>query len=152
MTYPSTEVQELIAAHFIPVRLVINRAEDRPVFRTYRVIWTPTIAVLDRRGMEHYQSPGFLPAHLFAPMLRVGLGRALAAWSRYEESAALLQQVTEDRASPWAAEALYWLGVTWYLQARRRGPMMQAWNRLRDEHPNSLWAARVPPNQESAEE
>jgi hypothetical protein len=26
--------------------------------------------------------------------------------------------------------------------------MMQAWNRLRQEHSASIWAARVPPNQE----
>lgn len=138
----------MIATFFVPVRLLINRAEDRPHFRAYRVIWTPTTAVLDRRGTEHYQSPGFLPPELFAPMLRIGLGRAMTAWSRYDEAAAQLLAVAEDAASPWAAEALYWLGVTYYLQARNRPALMRAWQRLRDEHPTSVWAARVPPNQE----
>ncbi len=29
--------------------------------------------------------------------------------------------------------------------------MMEAWNRLRDRYPNSVWAARIPPNQEEGE-
>jgi hypothetical protein len=60
--------------------------------------------------------------------------------------------VAEDGASALAAEALYWLGIAQYLQSRRRGPMMQAWNRLQEEHPASIWAARVPPNQEDEPE
>jgi hypothetical protein len=30
--------------------------------------------------------------------------------------------------------------------------MMRAWNRLREEYPASIWAARVPPNQEDEPE
>lgn len=152
MTYPSTDVQALIAEQFVPVRLIINRAEDRPHFRAYRVIWTPTIAILDRRGTEHYQSPGFLPPEQFMSMLRVGLSRGLTAWSRYDDAAQHLLAVADEPGNPWAPEALYWLGVTWYLQARKREPLMRAWRRLRDEHAGSPWAARVPPNQETEEE
>lgn len=152
MTYPSADVQALIAAQFVPVRLALNRAEDRPLFRAYQVIWTPTIVIGDRRGVAHYQSPGFLPPDQFAAMLRVGLGRALTAWSRFDDATTQLQAVAEDRGSAWAAEALYWLGVAWYLQARKRAPMMRAWQRLRDDYPTSIWAARVPPNQEDEEE
>ena len=85
-------------------------------------------------------------------MLRVGLARAQLAWARYNEAAAQLAAVAEDRTSALAPEALYWLGIAWYLQSRRRAPMMQAWNRLRQEHPASIWAARIPPNQEEEPE
>ena len=80
-------------------------------------------------------------------MLRIGLGRALTAWMRYDEAATYLEVVASDQASGLAPEALYWLGVAWYLKERRRAPMMQAWNKLRELYPQSVWAARVPPNQ-----
>ncbi len=152
MTYPQPPIGEFIAAHLVPLKLSLNRTADQPHFRAYRVIWTPTIGILDRRGAAHYQSPGYLPPGLFLPMLRIGLARALTAWARYDEAAAHLQTVAEDRTNAFAPEALYWLGVAWYLQARQRAPMMRAWNRLREEHPASVWAARVPPNQEQEPE
>jgi hypothetical protein len=103
---------------------------------------------MDRRGVGHYQSPGYLPPELFLSMLRIGLGRALTAWMRHDDAAAHLSVVGEDQANPLAPEALYWLGVAGYLKERKRAPMLRAWNKLREEHPHSIWAARVPPNQE----
>lgn len=152
MTYPQPPIRDFIAAAFVPVKLMLNHRPDQAHFRAYRVIWTPTIVIMDRRGAAHYQSPGYLPPELFLSMLRIGLARAQTAWGRYEEAAAHLQAVAEDRAGPFAPEALYWLGVAWYLQARKRAPMMRAWTRLREEHPASVWAARVPPNQEDEPE
>jgi len=147
VTYPEPAVQSFVAEHFIAVKLMLNNPADQPYFRAQRVIWTPTIAILDYRGAGHYQSPGYLPPVLFLPMLRIGLARAQLAWARSDEAAAQLAVVADDRASVLAPEALYWLGIAWYLQSRRRAPMMQAWDRLLQEHPASIWAARVPPNQ-----
>jgi hypothetical protein len=152
VTYPQPAVQEFIAAHFVPAKLMLNRAADQPHFRANRVIWTPTIMVLDYRGVGHYQAPGYLPPDLFLQQLQIGLARAQIAWSRYDEAAAALGAVADLPGSPFAAEALYWQGIAWYLQARRRAPMLRAWKRLLREHPGSLWAARVPPNQEEGEE
>ena len=145
-------MRSFIAEHFLPVRLMLNRAADQAHFRAQRVIWTPTLVMLDYRGVGHYQSPGYLPPALFLQMLRVGLARTQIAWARYDQAAAHLAAVADDRASPLAPEALYWQGIAWYLQARRRASMMRAWSRLLAEHPASIWAARVPPNQEAGEE
>jgi hypothetical protein len=152
VTYPEPAVRSLIAEHFIPVKLMLNKRADQQHFRAHRVLWTPTIAILDHRGVSHYQSPGYLPPALFVGMLRIGLGRALTAWMRYDEAAAHLEAVAAEPNAELAAEALYWLGVAWYLKDRRRAPMMRAWSRLRQEHPASSWAARVPPNQEDEPE
>ena len=152
MTYPDPSVQDFIGEHFVPVRFLLNRLTDREQFRAHRVTWTPTVAILDRRGASHYQSPGYLPPPLFGQMLRIGLARAQLAWARYDEAAALLSEVVEDHASPLAPEALFWLGAAWYLQARRSAPMMRAWNRLREEYPGSVWAERIPPNQDDGSE
>jgi hypothetical protein len=152
VTYPQPFVASFIAEHFVAVRLLLNRSQDQAHFRTHRVIWTPTIVIADRRGVQHYQSPGYLPPDLFLAMLRIGLARALTAWMRYDDATPHLEAVASQHTSALAPEALYWLGVTWYLKERRRAPMMRAWNRLRHEHPSSVWAARVPPNQEEDDE
>lgn len=152
MTYPEPTVQSFIAEHVIAVKLMLNTPADQPHFRAQRVIWTPTIAILDYRGVGHYQAPGYLPPALFLPMLRIGLARAQIAWARYDEAAAQLAAVADDRASALAPEALYWLGVAWYLKERRRAPMMRAWNRLRMHYSDSIWAARIPPNQGEGDE
>ena len=68
MTYPESAVQSFVAEHFIAVKLMLNNPADQPHFRAQRVIWTPTIAILDHRGVGHYQSPGYLPPALFLPM------------------------------------------------------------------------------------
>jgi len=148
VTYPEPAVQSFIAEYFIAVKLMLNNPADQPHFRAQRVIWTPTITILDYRAIGHYQSPGYLPPTLFLAMLRIGLARAQIAWARYDEAAAQLAAVADDPASALAPEALYWLGIAWYLKERRRVPLLRAWNRLREEHPASIWAARVPPNQE----
>jgi hypothetical protein len=152
VTYPEPAVQSFVAEYFTAVKLMLNNPADQPHFRAQRVIWTPTIAILDGRGVGHFQSPGYLPPALFLPMLKIGLARAQIAWARYDEAAAQLTAVADDHAGALAPEALYWLGICWYLQSRRRAPMMHAWNRLRQEHPASIWAARVPPNQEDEPE
>jgi tetratricopeptide (TPR) repeat protein len=151
VTYPQPTVATFITEHFVPVRLLLNRSQDQAHFRNHRVIWTPTIVIADRRGVGHYQSPGYLPPELFLSMLRIGLGRALTGWMRYDEAAAHFEAAAEP-INQLAPEALYWLGIAWYLKDRRRAPMLRAWNRLRELYPQSVWAARVPPNQEEGDE
>jgi hypothetical protein len=152
VTYSSPEVQAFIAQHFIPVRVMLNRTEDQQHFRAYQVVWTPTIVITDRRGVAHYHAPGYLPPDLFLSMANIGLARSMIAWARYDEAAKHLATVAHDEGSSLAPEALYWLGVARYLKERRRAPMMEAWNKLKADYPTSVWAARVPPNQEELDE
>jgi len=152
VTYPQPSVAKFITEHFVPVRLLLNRSQDQIHFRTHRVIWTPTLVIADRRGVGHYQSPGYLPPELFLAMLQIGLGRALTAWMRYDEAAAHFEAIGAEQPNPFAPEALYWLGVAWYLKSRQRTLMLRAWNQLRMRYPDSLWAARIPPNQEEGDE
>ena len=152
VTYPQPSVASFITQHFVPVRLLLNRSQDQVHFRTHRVIWTPTTVIADRRGVGHYQSPGYLPPELFLSMLHIGLGRALTAWMRYDEAAAHFEAVGAEPHNQLAPEALYWLGIAWYLKDRQRASMMQAWRQLRTQYPDSVWAARVPPNQEDESE
>ena len=99
--------------------------------------------------MNQSQAPGPLPPPAFLGLLRVGRARALLGWSRHDEAAAELG-VRADGGAALAAEALSWRGAAWYFKTPRRAGLMQAWGRLRREHPTSLWAARVPPGQEAS--
>ncbi|MDQ4074984.1 MAG: thioredoxin family protein [Chloroflexota bacterium] len=147
MTYPSDIVHRFIVEHFVPVRLLLNQPEHRAHFRQQRVIWTPTIVILDWRGRDHYRSLGYLPPDLFAHLLHIGLARAKMAWARYDEAASHLHLVANQSESPLAPEALYQLGMARYLQTRRHADLMEPWDRLLEQYPDSIWAARVPPNQ-----
>ena len=151
MTYPDPQVAAFIGERLVPLRLLLHDPAHQPYFRAHRILWTPTSAILDRRGVAHYQSPGYLPPPLFLDMLHIGTARAHLAWAGYDAAAALLAPVADNAASALAAEALYWLGVARYLKERRRAPMMEAWTRLRERYPDSVWATRIPPNQEEGE-
>ena len=148
VTYPEPAVYNFITEHFVPLRLNLDRRADQLHFRAYQVIWTPTIGMLDRRGTQHYQSPGFLPLAQFLALLQIGLARSLLAWGQYDAAAVHLTNVADNPASKLADEALYWLGTAYYLRERRRSALMRAWRRLREEYPSSIWTLRIPPNQE----
>ncbi len=130
---------------------MLDTPAGRAVFRSYRVIWTPTIAILDRRGVLHYQSPGYLPPLDFLAMAQIGVARAMTAWGRYDAAVALLETAANS-ATTLAPEALYWQGVARYLQRHTRPALMESWGRLLAEHPGSVWASRVPPGQDAPEE
>jgi hypothetical protein len=149
-TFPDPAVQRFLAEHLVPVQLLLERTSDQPHYRHQRVIWTPTLVFLDRRGVSHYQAPGYLPPREFLTLLRIGLARSLLAWARYGEAARHLEAAAE-KAGPLTAEALYWLGMAYYLPARRPQELMRAWGRLREEYPGSVWTLRVPPGQEAEE-
>jgi hypothetical protein len=125
---------------------MLNRREDWPFFRTYNVLWTPTIGFMDRNGALHYQSPGFLPPVDFLSMMRIGKARCLMPWTRSREAAAELE-VAIDGGGAFAPEALYWLGVARFLERRETTGMGLAWNRLTAEYPDSPWAHRVYPRE-----
>jgi hypothetical protein len=144
VTYPQPEIVSYITANFIPVKVMLNAREDWPLFRANNILWTPTIGFMDRNGSMHYSSPGFLPPGEFLDMLRIGRARCLMAWTHSREAAAELEAAAAQ-GGPFAAEALYWLGVALYLERRETSGMWMAWERLTDQYPDSPWARRVYP-------
>lgn len=140
-------VQAFIEEHCVVSHLILNDPSDSMLFRQYQVIWTPSLLWLDRRGVAHYRSEGFLPAKELLAVLRIGVARSKLAWARYQEVDSLLSAVAEDQSSPYAAEALFYLGMAHYLHKQSHEALMQIWRRLRAEHPTSPWTARIPPHQ-----
>lgn len=71
------------------------------------------------------------------------------AWTRMREAAHELEAAAEQR-NTLAPEALYWLGITHFLEKRNTDGMWQAWERLQAGYPDSPWAARVYPKNTTA--
>jgi hypothetical protein len=149
VTYPQPAIISYISANFIPLKVLLNRREDWPLFRAHNVLWTPTIGFMDRNGAMHYASPGFLPPDDFLTMLRIGRARCLMAWTRSREAASELEEAAAAGGA-FAAEALYWLGVALYLERRETSGMWTAWERLTAQYPQSPWARRVYPRKYGA--
>jgi hypothetical protein len=143
VSYPHPDVQAFLAERLVPVRINLEDRSGRELFRDYQVIWTPTLAFLDRRGKCQYQALGFLPPQDLLGQLRIGTARCLLAWARYGQAAQLLEAASQTGHSALRAEALFWLGLAYYLPTRKENDLMRAWNRLRDDFPDSLWAQRV---------
>jgi hypothetical protein len=125
---------------------MLNNREDWPFFRAHNILWTPTIAFLDRNGARHYQSAAFLPPDDFLAMLRIGKAQCLMPWTRSREAAIELEAAAAS-GSVFAPEALYWLGVAHYLERRDTSGMWAAWDRLTERFPDSPWAHRVYPHE-----
>ncbi|MFM7150546.1 MAG: thioredoxin fold domain-containing protein [Gemmataceae bacterium] len=143
-TLSHPDVATFVADHFVFVRLLLDQPDHQPYFRRFSVIWTPTLLFLDRDLIAHYQSPGYLPTTEALAVSRIGLARCMMSRSRLHEACRHLESVANLPDQPFAAEALFWLGMARYLTCRREEDLESAWNILKSRHPNSPWARRIP--------
>jgi hypothetical protein len=133
-----------MTSRFVLLRLDLFRS-PRDVIRPLDVIWTPTILFADRRFNVHYRSLNFLPAHHFLTLLDIGEAEVDLRWSRTEQAIALLTRAWQrDEDGPFAAEALYRLGIATYLLTHSNPRMYEVWDVLRERFPESIWAQRIP--------
>src|SRR5437899_3309348 len=143
VTYPNPEVERYIEQHFIPVQF--NVVEQPEVMKQFNTPWTPTLIVQDAEGREHRRSNGYLDAKRF--LGEMSLARLLDAINRQDFKAAVeraqeaLELTKGDPARE--PEARYWAGVAGYKASNDPKPLMEAWNRLLDQFPQSEWAKRT---------
>lgn len=143
MTYPDPAVAAAIRERFVPLRL--DLFADRRTVRPLNVIWTPTILIADRRGVEHYRSINFLPPADFLDILDLGEASTRLRWGEHEQSIELLASIP-DRHPDGALvpEAIYWRGIATYLQRRDHEALSAIWQELTDRFPDSIWTRRIP--------
>lgn len=143
VTYPNPEVERFIQQHFIPVQF--NVVDQPEVMDQFNTPWTPTLIVQDPEGREHGRSQGYLdPQRFLAEMALAWLKDAIdrrdfnAARDRSTE---VLERTKGDpQREP---EAIYWAAVAAYKAANDPNPLIQGWNRLLDQFPQSEWARKV---------
>lgn len=142
MTYPDVTVANYIGKNFIPLQ--INVLSGSQIINEYRVVWTPTIVIVDTKGTEYYRFVGFLPPEEFIPQLQFGLAMMAIHKQEYKTASLQLSQViyTYPKSSV-APEALYWLGVSDYKSSHDVNALLRSWKKLKSEYSHSTWAQRV---------
>ena len=143
VTYPNPDVERFIQQRFIPVQF--NVAEQPEAMERFNSTWTPTLIVQDAEGREHRRSQGYLDPPRF-------LGEMALAWLKDAidrgDFAAARDRATEalewTRGDPAREpEALYWAAVAAYKASEDANQLVQGWNRLMSEFPESEWAKRA---------
>jgi phosphoserine aminotransferase len=143
VTYPNPEVEQFLAAHFIPVQF--NVVEQPEVMELFNTPWTPTLIVLDDDGKEHRRSQGYLDPQRF--LAEMSMARLQAAIDRqdFTDAPALADEARRLTAgdAEREPEALYWSSVANYKATSDSGKLLQGWNQLLDQFPQSDWAKKA---------
>lgn len=142
MTYPDLFVATVLNEYFVPVQANIEKAAE--LVRKYRPIWTPNINILNEEGEMVYHVEGWLPPSEYSPMLLVARGHFFIRKKRYGEATPNFEEVMKKfPSSTFAAQALYYLGVSKYMTGHNVEELKGAWSKLQYTYPYSTWAIRA---------
>mgnify|MGYP003936786031 CR=1 FL=1 len=129
---------------FVPLR--INKDKQEAMFKDYLVTWTPTIALLDREGKEHYRFTGFLsPQELCARIILNG-AKTEFDLDDHDRALAMANRVIDEYAGTFAVpEAVFYRCVVQYVSSDEAKFLREGLERLRKEFPDSEWTMRAKP-------
>jgi len=141
VTYPDRQVAALLNENFIPVQ--VNFEEVAKLADEYQAIWTPNLNVIDGRRKRVYWVEGWLPPAEFVAMLGVARGHYFMRGKKYPEAAVLFKGVFEQNPrSQFAPEALYYRGVSRFLDGHKVDHLKEDWIMLQRFYPQSAWSLR----------
>ena len=142
VTYPNQGVVDYIGNNFIPVRF--NAQTNPEVKSKYRILWAPTILILDSNGTEYYRFNGYLPPEEFIPQLEFGLARMSLEKQDIKTADTQMKRVVEKYPkSDIAPEAQYWVGVIAYQLTHDVNDEINEGKKITERYPNSIWAKKV---------
>lgn len=142
MTYPQPAVIDYLGKNFIPVRY--NIQTNRALKDRYRLLWAPTVIILDSKGTDYHRFQGFLPPEEFIPQLEFGLAK-LALEQGDLKTARIRFTTVVDKypKSDIAPEAQYWVGVIDFQLTNDVNAEIQAWKKIVEDYPHSIWSKKV---------
>ena len=141
VTYPDAAVQEMLQAHFVPIKLQMQQHGDH--IRQFTPLWTPTLIVQDGRGREMHRETGFLPPEDFLPMLALGYAKGMFATGHGQEGLrALDAAINRHGDGEFTPQLLYWRACLGYQTNHDRGELNTWWGRLHRQFPDSTWTVR----------
>ena len=144
--YPDPRVADLIATHFVPVRV---HAKEQPeqfqdLGARFNAQWTPTTLIVDHSGHEKHRIEGFLPADDFLAQLRLGLAHSKFSRGLFTEAAQQFSAVVENHSTTDAApEALYWAGVARYKAMSDPTALSATAEEFRTRYSDTSWAKKA---------
>jgi hypothetical protein len=141
VTYPDTQVADLLSRHFVPVQVDIQKAAK--LADRYLALWTPSLNVIGSREKRIYHAVGWLPPDEFAAMLQTARGHFYMQGKKFDRAAPLFKDVFETAPrSSFAPEALYYRGVCRYLATHDVEELKQDWIMLQRFYPQDAWAMK----------
>lgn len=142
MTYPHATVIDYLGKNFIPVRYNIQANPDMK--NIYRILWAPTVLVLDSNGTDYHRFNGFLPPGEFLPQLEFGLAKIALEKKDLKKARTRFASVVEEYPkSDIAPEAQYWVGVIDFQLTNDVNAEINAWKKIRENYPHSIWSKKV---------
>lgn len=141
VTYPDMQVATLLNENYVPVQVDIEAAGK--LANEFQAIWTPNLNVLDRNQKRVYWLEGWLPPSEFIAMLGVARGHYFLRGKKYSDAEPLFKAVFEQHPrSQFASEALYYRGVSRYLDSHEVDDLKEDWIMLQRFYPQSAWGLR----------
>jgi hypothetical protein len=142
VSYPNSSVAEFVTSRMVPLQV----AADGQIAHDFRVVWTPTIAVLDHYGKEQQRTIGFLPPEELVSSLLLGIGKASFNNGDYNDAILRFNEILSGHKNSAAApEALYLTGVCRYKASHNASNLKETFQRLAAEYPDSEWVKRASP-------
>ncbi len=143
VAYPDAAVITFINDNLIPLRI----PADDPVFGPqFKIKWTPTIIVLDAKGVEHYRTLGFYPPADLIPSLLLGMGKVWFNQPDRQAACGCFGRIISDYSkNSLAPEAIYLNGVSRYIETHDVTNLIGIYDRLAADYPDSPWLTRADP-------
>lgn len=131
----------MLNQQYIPVQVDIEKAAK--LADRYQALWTPNLNIIDSRGRCIYQAMGWLPPNEFAALLQIGRGYFFLNRKKFEAAAPMFGEVADRFGdSIFAAEAMYFEGVSRYMASHEAEELKKAWTELQRRYPDSEWAMK----------
>lgn len=143
VAFNDSAVISFVANNLVPVRIM---ADDPVLSKQFNIKWTPSLLILDTKGIEHYRTLGFYPPKDLIPSLLLGMGKTF--FNQADRPAAIncfnhiIADYTNNSLAP---EAIYMDGVSNYIQTHDVSNLINIYNRLTEEYPDSPWLTRADP-------
>lgn len=143
VTYPNPEVERYLAQHFIPLQC--NVVEQPEAIDRFNSAWTPTLIVADADGREYRRSLGYLdPARFLAEMSLARLMESIHRRNLQAVQGRATEALERTKGDPVREpEALYFASVAAYKATNGVEKLLEGWNRLLDQFPESEWAKKA---------
>jgi len=143
VAYPEPAVVEFITKNLIPLRIP---ADDHELAVKYRIKWTPSLLILDDKGVEHYRTLGFFGPQELIPSLLLGMGKAYFNKPDRVKATVYFERIIKEYPKSFQTqEAIYMKGVSDYIASKNVANLVGIYDRLASEHPNSQWLMRADP-------
>ncbi len=144
--YSDVKVQKFLEESFVPMKSQCFWDKQTDMMRQFNVKWTPTLVILDKRGMEHHRMIGYVPVDDL--LAHIGLGRAKVFFDtdHFTNAIEAFRMVIERHPfSGPAPEAVFFLGVAEYKKSHDGLSLRRIYDRLKEKYPESEWARRAEP-------